>query len=173
MTARIRISGRSLAFFAILAALAGLFAFVAVKTGPFATVAVTVATVAERSVTPSIFGIGTVEARRRYTIGPIVTGRLLRLDVNIGDRVREGQTLGEIDPVAGEGFPELSDHHGIFFQRPGGRVFCRGRGRVGAIVARNDLFCARRIQGGFCDGTGVFLVGADESQNVRTLQLHR
>ena len=99
MTARIRISGRSLAFFAILAALAGLFAFVAVKTGPFATVPVTVATVAERSVTPSIFGIGTVEARCRYTIGPIVTGRLLRLDVNVGDRVREGQTLGEIDPV--------------------------------------------------------------------------
>jgi RND family efflux transporter MFP subunit len=99
MTARIRISGRSLAFFAILAALGGLFAFVAVKTGPFATVPVTVATVAERSVSPAIFGIGNVEARRRYAIGPVATGRLLRLDVAVGERVREGQTLGEMDPA--------------------------------------------------------------------------
>ena len=99
MTKRIRVRGRTLAFFAILAALAGLFLFVAVKTGPFAKIPVTVATVAERSVSPSIFGIGTVEARRRYSVGPVATGRLLRLDVAVGDRVREGQTLGEMDPV--------------------------------------------------------------------------
>ncbi|MCD2486549.1 biotin/lipoyl-binding protein, partial [Staphylococcus aureus] len=43
--------------------------------------------------------IGTVEARYTYRIGPTFAGRIRRLDVHAGDRVRAGQVLGEMDPV--------------------------------------------------------------------------
>src|SRR5690606_31970442 len=38
-------------------------------------------------------------ARYTYRIGPTVAGRVRRLDVHVGDRVRAGQVLGEMDPV--------------------------------------------------------------------------
>ena len=46
------------------------FVFVVARTGPFAPTRVTVVKVAEGSVAPELFGIGTVEARRAYLIGP-------------------------------------------------------------------------------------------------------
>lgn len=61
--------------------------------------AVTVATVEDTSITPALFGIGTVEARYTYKIGPTFAGRVKRLDVHVGDRMRSGQVLGEMDPV--------------------------------------------------------------------------
>jgi RND family efflux transporter MFP subunit len=77
----------------------GLFGYVAARTGPLAPVAVTVATVEPRPITPSIFGIGTVEARYSYKIGPTFAGRVRSLDVHVGDRVEAGQLLGEMDAV--------------------------------------------------------------------------
>jgi len=62
-------------------------------------VAVTVATVESRAVTPALFGIGIVEARYTYKIGPTFAGRVKRLDVHVGDRVKAGQVLGEMEPV--------------------------------------------------------------------------
>ncbi|MBP6656091.1 MAG: efflux RND transporter periplasmic adaptor subunit, partial [Propionivibrio sp.] len=47
----------------------------------------------------SLFGIGTVEARYSYKIGPTVAGRVKRVDVHVSDRVKAGQILGEMDPV--------------------------------------------------------------------------
>jgi HlyD family secretion protein len=48
---------------------------------------------------PKIFGIGTVEARRSYLVGPTVASRVSRVLVDQGDRVRAGQLLAEMDPV--------------------------------------------------------------------------
>jgi HlyD family secretion protein len=48
---------------------------------------------------PSLFGIGTVEARRSYLIGPTVAGRVSKVLVDVGDTVTSGQLLAEMDPV--------------------------------------------------------------------------
>ena len=79
--------------------LLALFVYVALRSGPLAPVPVTVATVENRSISPALFGIGTVEARYTYKIGPTVAGRIKRVDVQVGDRVQAGQLLGEMDPV--------------------------------------------------------------------------
>ena len=93
------LKGRTMALAAVLLALLGLFAFVALRSGPLAPVAVTVATVTSLSVAPAVFGIGTVESRYRYRVGPTTIGRLTRLLVDVGDRVVAGQLIGEMDPV--------------------------------------------------------------------------
>ena len=62
-------------------------------------VAVTVASVESRAITPALFGIGTVEARYTYKIGPTFAGRVKRLEVHVGDQVKAGQVLGEMEPV--------------------------------------------------------------------------
>jgi HlyD family secretion protein len=74
-------------------------AFVALRTGPLASIRVTVTSVGEGQVNPSIFGVGTVEARRSWMIGPTVAGRVLSVRVDVGDAVKAGQLLAEMDPV--------------------------------------------------------------------------
>jgi HlyD family secretion protein len=90
---------RVLLIVAILVPLVGLFLFTAFRSGPMAPVAVTVVEVENQELTPALFGIGTVEARYRFKIGPTRTGRLATLGVDVGDAVKMGQTLGTIDPV--------------------------------------------------------------------------
>lgn len=90
---------RTLALLAVLVPLLALFVYVGLSSGPLAPVAVTLATVQDRSLSPALFGIGTVEARYTYKIGPTLTGRVKRLDVQVGDRVKAGQVLGEMEPV--------------------------------------------------------------------------
>jgi HlyD family secretion protein len=71
------------------------FGWVATKSGPLAPIRVT-ATPAEKSdVSPSLFGIGTVAARRAYLIGPTTAGRVRRVLVDVGDSVKAGQLLAE------------------------------------------------------------------------------
>lgn len=82
----------------VLVPMLALFVYVAMRSGPLAPVPVTVAKVESRSIAPALFGIGTVEARYTYKIGPTVAGRIRRVDVNVG-RVKAGQLLGEMDPV--------------------------------------------------------------------------
>lgn len=94
-----RMQGRALALLGVIVPLLTLFAYVALRSGPLAPVSVTVATVRSEPVSPALFGIGTVQARYTYKIGPTATGRVKRLDVHVGDRVRAGQVLGEMDPV--------------------------------------------------------------------------
>ena len=91
--------GRTLALLAVIVALLALFIYVGLRSGPLAPVAVTVATVESRVITPMLFGIGTVEARHAYKIGPTFAGRVQLLHVDVGDYVTAGQTLGEMDPV--------------------------------------------------------------------------
>ncbi len=90
---------RTLAIFVVILPLLALFIYVALRSGPLAPIPVTVVTVEARSLAPALFGIGTVEARYTYKIGPIIAGRLKRLDVQVGDRVTAGQILGVMDPV--------------------------------------------------------------------------
>lgn len=94
-----KLSGRTLALVGALLPLVGLFVYVALRSGPLAPVPVTVTVVENRSITPSIFGIGAIEARYTYKIGPTVSGRIKSVDVNVGDKVQAGQLLGEMDPV--------------------------------------------------------------------------
>lgn len=96
---RLPLRGRTLALLAVLLPMLLLFVYVALRSGPLAPVPVTVATVAARAVTPALYGIGTVEARYTYRIGPTFAGRVGRVDVEVGDRVVAGQVLGEMDPV--------------------------------------------------------------------------
>lgn len=96
---RIPLQRRTLALLAVVVPLLALFIYVVLRSGPLAPVEVTVATVQNRPVGPSLFGIGTVAARSTYKIGPTVSGRLLTLAVEVGDSVKAGQVLGEMDPV--------------------------------------------------------------------------
>lgn len=90
---------RTLALVAVIVPMLVLFIYVALRSGPLAPVAVTVATVESRPITPSLFGIGTVQARYSYKIGPTVAGRVKYLQVHVGEQVKAGQVLGEMDPV--------------------------------------------------------------------------
>ena len=84
---------------AVLLPLVLLFAWVSLRSGPLAPVPVTLMTVEHSPITPSLFGIGTVEARFTHKIGPTFTGRLASVQVQTGDRVQAGQLLGEMDPI--------------------------------------------------------------------------
>ena len=95
----ISIHSRSLALGAVLLLLLGLLGFVALRSGPLAPVAVTLATVENIALKPSLFGIGTVEARFTHKIGPTFAGRIKSVSVQSGDTVKAGQLLGEMDPV--------------------------------------------------------------------------
>jgi HlyD family secretion protein len=80
-------------------ALLGAFGWVLARSGPLAPIRVTTVKVEEGTQALALFGIGTVEARRAYLIGPTVAGRVLRVGVDVGDAVTAGQVLAELDPV--------------------------------------------------------------------------
>jgi len=91
--------GRKLTLVGLMIVLLVLFIVVALRSGPLAPIAVTLDTVEARAVSPGLFGIGTVEPRFTYRIGPTTAGRVKRLLVDVGDRVTAGELLGEMDPV--------------------------------------------------------------------------
>ena len=90
---------RRLAVAAAVLALGGAMVFVALRTGPLAPVQVTLTRVTSGTLSPSVFGIGSVEARRSWMIGPTTAGRVLLVKVDVGDVVKAGQLLAEMDPV--------------------------------------------------------------------------
>ncbi len=96
---KIRIEKRTLAIIVVLVPLLAAFLYVALRSGPLAAVPVTVTTVESRTVRPARFGIGIVEARFSHRIGPIIPGRVLQVRVDVGETVKAGQVLGEMDPV--------------------------------------------------------------------------
>ena len=85
----------------IAAGIAGLLLVVGLiaRQGPLASTRVTVASVEQGTLVASTFGIGTVEARRSYALGPTVASRVSRVLVDQGDVVKAGQLLAELDPV--------------------------------------------------------------------------
>lgn len=90
---------RRIAVAVVVLALLGAMALVALRTGPLAPVKVTLTQVTQGSLSPAIFGIGTVEARRSWMVGPTAAGRVLSVKVDVGDGVKAGQLLAEMDPV--------------------------------------------------------------------------
>ena len=68
------VRGRTLGILLGAIPLVALFVFVVFRSGPLASIAVTVVSPEKKTITPAIFGIGTIEARRTYKIGPIVAG---------------------------------------------------------------------------------------------------
>ncbi len=94
-----KMKARTFALLAVIVLLLAVFANVAMRSGPLAPVKVTVARVEEGVVSPALFGIGTVEARHVYRIGPTAAGRVKAVAVQVGERVRAGQLLGEMDAV--------------------------------------------------------------------------
>jgi HlyD family secretion protein len=90
---------RTFALITVIAPLLILFIYVAMHSGPLAPVKVTVSAVESKSVAPALFGIGTVQARFTYKIGPTFTGRVKWLDAHVGDTVKADQVLGEMDAV--------------------------------------------------------------------------
>lgn len=95
----LRIPRRTLTLIGLLLALLVVFIFVALRSGPLAPIAVTLGTVESRAISPGIFGIGTVEPRFTYRVGPTIAGRVQRVLVDVGDRVTAGQLIGEMDAV--------------------------------------------------------------------------
>ena len=93
------IQKRTWALIVVIVPLLALFAYVALRSGPLAPVAVTTTTVESRPLSPALFGIGTVEARHTYKIGPTIAARIKQLYVDVGDQVEPGQLLGEMEPV--------------------------------------------------------------------------
>ncbi len=93
------VRGRTLAILLGAIPLVVLFVFVVFRSGPLASIAVTVVSPEKKTITPAIFGIGTIEARRTYKIGPIAAGRLMTLEVDVGEHVTAGRVMGEMDPV--------------------------------------------------------------------------
>ncbi len=87
------------AWMAAPAALISAFVWAAATSGPLAPVKVVVARAESGPLEQRVFGIGTVEARYVYTIGPTQPGRIARLLADQGDAVKAGQLLGEMDPV--------------------------------------------------------------------------
>lgn len=90
---------RRLLLGALALALVGTLTFVALRTGPLAPVKVQATTVAKGRVQPELFGIGQVEARRAWLVGPTVAGRVRSVAVDVGQTVQPGQPLAEMDPV--------------------------------------------------------------------------
>lgn len=90
---------RTLALLGLLLPLLALFVFVLLRSGPMAAVPVTVTQVERAELAPALFGIGTLEARYTHRIGPTVAARVERVNVEVGEGVRAGQLLAEMDPV--------------------------------------------------------------------------
>ncbi|MDD5241816.1 MAG: efflux RND transporter periplasmic adaptor subunit [Sulfuricella sp.] len=90
---------RKLALAGVLIPLLALLVYVALRSGPLAPVPVAIIKVESRAIAPALFGIGTVEARYTYKIGPTFAGRVKRVEVQVGDQIKAGQLLGEMDPV--------------------------------------------------------------------------
>jgi len=67
--------------------------------GPLGPPKVTVTAVQQQSFNAGVFGIGTVDARLTYAIGPTQAGRVFKVFADQGDKVAAGKVLGEMDPV--------------------------------------------------------------------------
>ncbi len=90
---------KMLILLAVICAVGVGFVFVLLRSGPLAPIPVTVVTVENQPLAPALFGIGTVEARYTHKIGPTFASRVREVSVHVGDLVRAGQVIGEMDPV--------------------------------------------------------------------------
>ncbi|MGV8935129.1 MAG: efflux RND transporter periplasmic adaptor subunit [Gallionellaceae bacterium] len=78
---------------------AGVFGWVVTTQGPLAAIKVTTEKASVGDLSNTVFGIGSIEAKRSYNLAPTITSRVGRVLVDQGDRVKVGQLLAEMDPV--------------------------------------------------------------------------
>lgn len=93
------VNKKTLGLLAVVVPMLLLFVYVGMTSGPLAPVPVTTTMVQNKAISPALFGIGTVEARYSYNIGPIAPGRLQAVYVDVGDSVKKGQLLAEMEPI--------------------------------------------------------------------------
>jgi RND family efflux transporter MFP subunit len=93
------LSGRSLTLALILVPLLIVFIYVGLRSGPLAPVDVVIKRIESQALHPALFGIGTIESRFTHKIGPTSAGRVQSISVDVGDEVKAGQVLGQIDPI--------------------------------------------------------------------------
>jgi len=117
---------KTLLILAIIAVLGG-FGLIVARSGPLAPTKVTVVEVVEADLSPTLFGIGTVEARRSYQIGPTIAGRVQSITVDVGEAVKAGQMQAEMDPI---------DHDQLTMA--GGSALARASSIAAAEVQRRD-----------------------------------
>ena len=79
--------------------MAAAFIWVLLSSGPLAKIRIVVSEVQEQRLEPSLFGIGTVQARNTYRVASNTLGRAVSLNVDVGDTVAAGDILGSIDVV--------------------------------------------------------------------------
>lgn len=96
---KLPIQKKTLALISIILPIVILFFYVALHSGPLAPVPVVLTTVENKTISPALFGIGTVEARYTFKIGPTYPGRVKFLNVDVGNQVKAGQVIGKMDPV--------------------------------------------------------------------------
>lgn len=92
-------SQRAWGLLLVLVPLAGLLIYVALRSGPLAPIPVAVQRVTSMRLQPAQYGLGEVQARHAYQIGPTVAGRVERVLVNVGDAVKQGQMLAVMNGV--------------------------------------------------------------------------
>lgn len=78
--------------------LLGLGALLAWKTLPFGALPVDTVTVTRADIESSVTALGTLQPRRYVDVGAQASGQIRKLHVEVGDEVRQGQLLVEIDP---------------------------------------------------------------------------
>lgn len=76
-----------------------LLAWVVATQGPLAPAKVTVGKLQTGNLVSTVFGIGTLEAKRNYNLAPTMTGRIKTVLVDQGEQVVAGQVLAEMEPV--------------------------------------------------------------------------
>src|SRR5690606_26482847 len=76
----------------------GLGALLAWKTLPFGALPVDTVTVTRADIESSVTALGTLQPRRYVDVGAQASGQIRKLHVEVGDEVRQGQLLVEIDP---------------------------------------------------------------------------
>jgi RND family efflux transporter MFP subunit len=93
------IKSQTISILAVIIPLLFLFIYVGMRSGPLAPVEVTVISVETKAISPTLYGIGTIEPRYTYKIGPTSTARLKNLEVDVGDSVNADQIIGEMESV--------------------------------------------------------------------------
>ncbi len=83
---------------AALAALAALLAYVVFAESESATGGYATAVVARGDIQDTVTALGNLQPRDYVDVGAQVSGQLKKLYVNLGDRVKQGQMVAEIDP---------------------------------------------------------------------------
>lgn len=149
--AQIPVSGRTAALLAGLIPLAAVFVYTGMRSGPLAPIAVTVTTVQSRAVSPALFGVGAAEARSTFRIGPTTPGRVKRVLVQVGDRVRSGQWVAEMERPDLDMFATPAEQEFIREQlasQPGNQSLMLPSANLRLLSPVSGLVIARNVEPG-------------------------